>query len=202
MTASSSARTPDRYSPLKLTDWQQIDSPDPRLELVAEVLARTGQARVRVYGASMRPAIRSGDVVNIRPCSHKDLHIGDIAACIRGAGLVVHRVVWKSRTRIWLKGDTLPGADPPMPHGLIFGRVAGVETSRGFVDLTNRASRWVNRAVLLYSIPLSLALAAWRALCGPLAPQEEHASRPQSRARLAVEWLPHLLVARLITKSR
>ena len=188
---------------MKLTDWQQIDTPDPRLELVAEALARTGQARVRVHGASMRPAIGGGDIVNIRPCAWKDLRIGDIAACIRGAGLVAHRVVWKSPGRVWLKGDALPYLDPPMPRGLIFGKIAGVETARGFMDLTTRGAHAANIGILLYSLPLSLALAAWRALCGPLAPLHgDGPSRPQSRLRRAAEWLPRSLASRLISKNR
>lgn len=187
---------------MKLTDWQQIDTPDPRLELVAEALARTGQARVRVHGASMRPAIVGGDIVNIRPCAWKDLRIGDIAACIRGAGLVVHRVVWKSPGRVWLKGDALPYLDPPMPRGLIFGKIAGVETARGFMDLTTRGARTANIGILLYALPLSLALAAWRALCGPLAPLHGDGPSRQSRLRRAAEWLPRSLAARLISKNR
>jgi signal peptidase I len=168
---------------------------------MAESLARTGHVRVRVYGASMRPAIHSGDVVHIRTCSPSSVRIGDIVACIRNAGLVVHRVVWKSRTRVWLKGDTLPGPDPPMPHGLIFGRVHRVETERGAMNLSTRAARRTNRFLLLYMFPLSLALAAGRALRGPRA-EPFDSQRPLSRARRAAEWLPRKLANRLISKNR
>ena len=166
---------------------------------MAEALARTGTTRVRVYGASMSPAIRSGDVVNITTCKPADVRTGDIVACIREAGLVVHRVVWKSRRRIWLKGDTLAGTDPPMPHGLVFGRVVGVETPEGRVDLTTARARRTNIFILLYMIPFSLALALARTASGPS--RAEQTASPASQLRRILEWLPGRAVRGLISKT-
>ena len=187
---------------MKQTEWQKIDSPDPRLELVAESLALTGRVRVRVYGVSMRPAIHPGDIVNIRTCTYDELRRGDIVACIRNAGLVVHRLVRKANGRLWLKGDTLPLMDPPMPHGLLFGRVEGVESAAGYMDLSTRGARRANLLVMAYMLPVSMILALARKFRAPAGPNRDSQHRPLSRGRRILEWLPRRVVRGLITKNR
>ncbi|MEB2836860.1 MAG: signal peptidase I [Desulfurococcales archaeon] len=78
---------------------------------------------VMVVGSgSMRPAMEVGDLVVV---AGKNYHVGDVVVWCRGARLcVVHRVVRIADGYVVTKGDANPAPDPPVPRGLVKGRVA------------------------------------------------------------------------------
>ena len=188
-----------KFSPLKPTDAQTASGADPRLELLRDMLARTGGARVRAHGESMRPFIRHGDVVRVTACEPGDLRRGEVAACAVPHGLIIHRVLSNRRGALRLKGDTFARPDAPVPHDMVLGRITSVETADGIIDLTTPRALAAGRLVLLYMTPVSLALALWRGVTGKNgAPRK----KPVSRMRRFIEWLPRAAVQRLIHKNR
>jgi signal peptidase I len=142
-----SARTPEPIRPLTL------DAVMP--ELLADVLRQAGEARVRVTGTSMLPAIQPGDVITIRPVAFESVAPGDVVMFAWAGRLLAHRVV---ETRfdnepavLMTQGDQHDFADPPVSAQALVGRVSGVErgprasiTLRLVRSLARRLSRaWV-----------------------------------------------------------
>ena len=72
----------------------------------------------------MRPGLRSGDVVLLKPCG--DPRPGDIVTFVLGERLVTHRVVSVDGSTITCRGDNRRGADPPVARGAVIARVVDV----------------------------------------------------------------------------
>ena len=97
-----------------------------RTALVAEVLRRGGHLRVRgeIRGESMLPSLWPGDVVEIEGCSPEDVRSGEIVLALREDRLVLHRVVACCAPHgFLLRGDSVPGSDPPYPPEALLGRL-------------------------------------------------------------------------------
>jgi len=102
--------------------------------LVADVLRGGSRLRVRlrVYGESMLPTLWPGDVVEIESCSLEDVRPGEIVLALREGRLFLHRLVAASAPNgFLLRGDCVPGPDPPFPPGALLGRlVRGTDEGR------------------------------------------------------------------------
>ncbi|MFN2156547.1 MAG: signal peptidase I [Anaerolineae bacterium] len=87
-----------------------------------------------VYGASMYPTIRDGDVVQVRPVKAGEIGIGDIFLFRNSGRLFVHRLVAKSRQgdRLLLiaKGDANPRPDKQVEHLDVLGKIVEVRRRR------------------------------------------------------------------------
>lgn len=87
-----------------------------------------------VYGASMYPTIRDGDVVQVRPVEPGEIGIGDIFLFRNSGRLFVHRLVAKSRQgdRLLLiaKGDANPRPDKQVRGGDVLGKIVEVRRRR------------------------------------------------------------------------
>jgi len=104
-------------------------------DLLAELLQSGAGVRIRVTGASMRPIIRSGDLVSIRRAPISDLHRGDIVWFINTDGKVMaHRILSKQtrtgKVYFHTKGDAQMEYDPWTPADKILGKIYKVEKSR------------------------------------------------------------------------
>jgi signal peptidase I len=98
-----------------------------RAELIAEAVQQYGSVRIRVLGASMRPAVRSGDALLVRRTTLEGLRRGDVAVFLREGRMFAHRVVRRDRRRgVVTKGDVLPAADAPLAPGELLGRAVTV----------------------------------------------------------------------------
>ena len=62
--------------------------------------------RIPVKGSSMRPFLQNGDTVELLSVSGRKIHWGEIVlACTQKGHIVLHRVVFKKKDRLWLMGD-------------------------------------------------------------------------------------------------
>jgi hypothetical protein len=133
-------------------------------QLMGDVLARGAAFRFRAGGHSMLPFIQDGDLLCIHPQEPCDLRVGHVVAYVPPgrSGLVVHRLVGRSKGTFLLQGDNLPGGpDGLVPGEYILGRVVSVERHGKPVRLGLGPERW---AIAL------LSRAGWlRPLVGPLA---------------------------------
>lgn len=87
---------------------------EPLHALVREVTAHGGALWVRATGNSMRPAIAPGTRVRLAPVSTPDaLEVGAVVLARLPSGVtVLHRIVARDGTRVSLRGDNMPVADP------------------------------------------------------------------------------------------
>jgi len=98
--------------------------------LIAGVLGQYGQVRLRAYGSSMFPVIRSGDVLCIRHCTAETVQQGDVVLMRNGDRVVAHRLIDKQRhdgeSFLVTRGDSLWCSDPARSASMLLGRVVAV----------------------------------------------------------------------------
>lgn len=102
--------------------------------LVADALRGHGGLRLRVRGESMLPTLWPGEVVEIEGCSREEVRPGEIVLARRDGRLFLHRLVAPCAPNGFrLRGDSMPGADPPYPPEALLGKLvrqADVKWSR------------------------------------------------------------------------
>lgn len=99
-------------------------------ELAAAAIRCFGALRLRVSGSSMLPALRPGDVLQVRHCRMDAPGPGDIVLYIRQRRLFAHRVISRSGTSLLTQGDGIAEPDPPVTADELLGNVIEV-TRRG-----------------------------------------------------------------------
>jgi len=72
---------------------------------VKEILSSGKDVLFTINGNSMRPFLSHGDKVLITPHNFNDLKIGDIILAKSKFGYVLHRLIWKNKSKIYLVGD-------------------------------------------------------------------------------------------------
>ena len=125
-------------------------------ELAANLVTRGHGFRVRVWGSSMYPTIRDGDVVTVVPCEAGVLRLGDTVFYRRPGGHVAHRLVSRSRdgSLLTTRGDAHPYCDASLPSAWLIGRVVTLEREGHVVRLDTPFQRWLGLA--------RFALMPWR----------------------------------------
>jgi len=105
------------------------------IALTRDVLEKGRSVRFQVWGSSMTPFIKDGDVITIVPVSaESDIGLGKVVAFLHpwltGRRLVVHRVVGRRGSSFLIRPDHALGHDP-FAYKLcdILGRVVRVEIS-------------------------------------------------------------------------
>ena len=102
-----------------------LDEVAPRL--LSQVLRRCGEARVRVAGTSMLPAIRPADVLLVRSVDITNVAPDDVILFEMGSRLFSHRVVSVgAQPRVLItRGDMHAHDDPAVTEAHFLGRVEG-----------------------------------------------------------------------------
>lgn len=133
------------------------------VELAAESLRRTGRLRLRVTGSSMLPAIRPGDVLEVRACSAERVRPGMVVLFERDGRLFAHRAIRAAEPGLVTRGDTLAHDDGAVGEAQLLGAV--VEVRRGGRVVASRATVVTRAAALvLRRSPLASRLfARWSA---------------------------------------
>jgi Peptidase S24-like len=116
-----------------------------RSALVADAL-RNGHlrqgVRLRVHGESMLPTLWPGDIVEIAGCSFEDVQPGEIVLARREGRLFLHRLVASCQLDGFvLRGDSMPGPDPPFPSEALLGRLVRRTDETGVVSASAPALR-------------------------------------------------------------
>jgi len=110
------------------------------IALMRDVLDKGRSVRFQVWGTSMTPFIRDGDVITVAPVSaERDIGLGEVVAYLQplptGQWLVVHRVVGRRGSSFHIRADYALGVYclPPVRPEHILGRVVRIE--RGGKDI-------------------------------------------------------------------
>jgi hypothetical protein len=99
--------------------------------LLIRRIQRTGEASVEVRGGSMRPLLRSGWRVRLRPIQPDMLRPGMVLAVALGDQVVVHRIVRVEPAAVQTWGDAVAIPDPPVPLAHVVGLVDAVQGPAG-----------------------------------------------------------------------
>lgn len=105
-----------------------------RVLTVLPMLRRAGRTlEFGFRGGSMRPAVPARSRLRIDPAAHDDCEVGRVVAYVAADRVMVHRVVYRPRSRrargyLILCGDRLVIPDPPVARNSIVGPVVGVQT--------------------------------------------------------------------------
>jgi signal peptidase I len=97
---------------------------------ISQALHKRGRISLRVYGTSMLPWVRPGDIALIRQISLDNVRCGDVVLFRRENHLFVHRIVEKKgpldAAQLFAKGDALPNADGKIAEQELLGRVVRI----------------------------------------------------------------------------
>ena len=106
--------------------------------LTQSALDREGTLWFRIEGTSMNPVLRSGDRVQVQPCTLEALAFGDLALFTKRQTFCLHRVMgtMKKHGVNWLitKGDGCGRWDRPVTAASIVGRAVAIDR-RGRLQL-------------------------------------------------------------------
>jgi|WetSurSiteA1Bulk_404760.scaffolds.fasta_scaffold52201_1 signal peptidase I len=95
--------------------------------LVRDALQQGGRARLTVTGVSMRPFIRSGDVVELASVTAPTLTLGVVVLVETPEGqYLLHRVTRKTADGLFTRGDANVHEEGPFNPNSIVARVTGV----------------------------------------------------------------------------
>ena len=137
--------------------------------LAAEALRRHGWVRRIARGASMLPAIWPGDELEILGVPPENLRPGDIAVCLVGGQIRIHRVRQVLDESLVTQGENHAQPDPPIAFAEVYGRVQRVRR-RGAAPLRAErqglAVRIVRRLLRRSDALWALALRLRRAVAG------------------------------------
>jgi hypothetical protein len=106
-----------------------------RHAVLGQALAEGYAISLPAAGGSMRPLLRSGDLLQVAPLGGIPLRPGDIAVVSRGDSFLAHRVaeIDPAHGLVRMKGDDCEVEDAPVRADAVLGRVVGFR--RGSVEL-------------------------------------------------------------------
>jgi signal peptidase I len=105
-----------------------------KVGLVESMLRSGGCVRLRVFGASMLPALWPGDVLTVESRPPGKFIPGEIALVLSDGNFRAHRIIAQAGTQWVTRGDAVPQNDPPAEIGDLLGRVVSAERNgRHFV---------------------------------------------------------------------
>jgi signal peptidase I len=111
-------------------------------ELIGETVRSFGGVRFGVYGTSMTPAIRPGDLVSVERAAVSEASLGEIVVFRRHGRLIVHRVVVKCGGRgealLVTRGDRMRRDDGLVSSAELIGRVTHIERNHRRVPAPSR----------------------------------------------------------------
>jgi hypothetical protein len=128
----------------------------PFASLSAEILLLGKSLRFRAGGASMRPLVRDGDILLVRPVQAGPLRVGDIILYrSQPERVLVHRVVRRfpgpDGWRYLVQGDQAQQPDGMIPQAQVYGRVAAIERAGRHINVQSPLMRFLGWLAVLRS---------------------------------------------------
>jgi signal peptidase I len=153
---------------------------------VSEALQDRGQVALRVYGTSMLPWLRAGDVLQVQAASQGSVRCGDIVLFRHCAHFVVHRIIEKHgpfhKAQYLAKGDANPDSDRLLGQEEIFGRVLRIYRGNRLIDLDSPGQLMLGLLIAQFSRRSRLSYMLPRLASGVVRPARRvlHALAPSS----------------------
>jgi signal peptidase I len=170
-----------------------------KIEMTAELVRKFGAARFRALGFSMAPALRPGDILDIRRASPEEISVGQIIVFTAGSGLglTTHRVVAVTEGaggRQWItRGDRAVNNDAAVIPENLIGVVDAVSRRTGRGDRETRFAprlqlTWIERILLAVALRRSEKATALFLRC--TAPARAYRRAKEKWSEEAVVWQP------------
>ncbi len=105
--------------------------------LFEDVLRRGSFLRLKVYGGSMEPFLRGGEVLTVRKVPYHFLKRGDLILFRNSHGnAVIHRIIRKRKCgMVQTKGDAAISLDKPVREDEVLGKVCGIERASSHISM-------------------------------------------------------------------
>jgi signal peptidase I len=129
----------------RIVNFDQL-SKISQLELLKCIFERSASVRMSVYGISMAPFIRSGDVITLSPLDGQPPQIGDIVAFEQAETkkLIIHRIIRKNQNWCEMKGDNCSQSDRIISIKSLLGTVTNIEHKSRHANFgISKAKRWI-----------------------------------------------------------
>ena len=115
-------------------------------DLSADLLHAGIALRFTAQGSSMKPLLKSGDILVIKPIQAQQVRIGDVVLCsVSTERVVAHRVIGKRTGKnglvFLLQGDRVSKPDGWVEEEMVHGRVESTERCDSFIDLLAQPTR-------------------------------------------------------------
>jgi Peptidase S24-like len=123
---------------------------DDHVSRLRTILEAGGELRLAVSGTSMRPLLREGDYLVIRPFDSPP-RVGEVVVYSRDGQLWAHRLLARSRDGSYLltKGDARGRPDAPLSPRDLIGRAVAMERGGRVQELGGLVSRLAGLAINL-----------------------------------------------------
>jgi hypothetical protein len=158
-----------------------------RILSVLPLLRRPGSTlECHFQGGSMRPAIPARSRLRIDTAAHDACNVGSVVAYLAGETVMVHRVVYRGRSRrarghLIMCGDRLVIPDPPVERSWILGPVVGIQ----------KEGHWFSPGPPYRRLPARVTAAVLAALVGALLEVDVRLARGVVRG---LDWVRTLLL--------
>src|SRR5262249_1929168 len=118
------------WSSLESARVNSVPESKPFVDVVTELLSLGYRVRFRAEGASMRPTIRGGETITVKPVS--EVKMGDIALYRTERGVIAHRVVGirkgNGNAPVFLtRGEAIGSTEEAVQEQQVLGKVVAVE---------------------------------------------------------------------------
>ncbi|MFH1093583.1 MAG: signal peptidase I [Candidatus Omnitrophota bacterium] len=119
------------------------------IELNKALLDKSHDVELRVYGGSMRPFIKSGDLLRIAPFDMKSVRIGDVIAYKSPEErLVIHRVIRRIKTDTGImlktKGDAQLRGRSSVFEWQLIGKVIAIKRKEQTIKLEGKKAKLIS----------------------------------------------------------
>jgi signal peptidase I len=91
--------------------------------------------KVKTFGSSMYPLLRSGDIVYYEKISFSEIEQNDILVIKKQDSYITHRVVYRTKSLVITKGDSNPSPDEPAESKDIIGKVYKIKRGHEMLEL-------------------------------------------------------------------
>jgi len=135
-----------------------------QLAILKIIFERGASIRMTVFGNSMFPFIRNGDLITISPNDEMLPEVGDMVAFeqARNQKLIIHRLIRKEEKKFVMKGDNCQDEDEAVPISHLLGIVTQVERKnrvRNFgISQFKICATWLSQMNILHKVQVILKL--------------------------------------------
>ena len=130
------------------------------IELFKEKIAKDKEFRLKVFGNSMKPFIKDGDIIGVKKVDYKGISIGDVILYYVDKKVFAHRILYKRRRDggefLIVKGDFVGSFDFKVQPEQVLGKVVKIEKKEREIRLENKGAKAYNYLILLYSLMFSM----------------------------------------------
>lgn len=125
----------------------RLECTSPAFAALCANLLNAGIAlRFTAQGSSMKPMLRPGDILVVKPVQKHLIKIGDIVLCtVYDSRVVAHRVIGKRTGKnglvFLLQGDRVSKPDGWVAEDMVHGRVESAERCGRYINLLAQTAR-------------------------------------------------------------